>query len=700
MRRRTILFCTLFVSIAARADAPKLALPQLFPQRAEVAITTPGLQSLEVPLEVLRACRPGLSDLRLWSDDAEIPYLVDTTGPDAWTLAEKIDVRPGRIRQDRKAPLCDPSRTVDTAHCESIDFEGPKKGTSWELVFDTTSPRFVERVELAARRGDKLESILHGESVYRLTQGPGERVRIALPDAAVGAHLTIILQGDGSPLSPKLRLERGTTVRGTAGLAAPLAIASEWRDGDGTHLVVDRPRGLLPTALTIDTRTSAFDRQVRVYDVTDGVDTRQLIGEGRVSRVSLPAAGERVAIDQVEIPIAVARLRRLELVIDDGDSPRLEALAVRALVRRPVLIFSRDQAGSVELYFGGGRAEAPRYDLQSLLPQSPDDTEGAREVGVRAEVAARLRERTGIARVSLGPLASNSRFDATPALASVAHAGAPIEVALYAKSRALTVPSSPESLSRYVLQPADLAAARPDVEDLRVIDDAGRQWPYLIDRDVAAAVLSIETVKASSHDGKTRYEVPLPVSPLSIGRIDLDIKEGFFNREAAIIGTDEAGRERRFENVRVTRKLGHHGAVQLPMSLPRQTTLSIEIIDGGDAPLTIERVHLRIATMALQLVAVAGRYRLVAGNPDAEPASYELRSLESVVAQLDAAQIHADALLANPAYSASARLRAGGARERVLVWLVLGAAVLILGFLTLRMARGEGAAGTGKEGQS
>jgi len=381
-------------------------------------------------------------------------------------------------------------------------------------------------------------------------------------------------------------------------------------------------------------------------------------------------------------------------VIDDGDSPRLEGLAVQALVRRPVLIFDRNNVGPIELYFAGGRAEAPRYDLQSLLPQSADDTEGTRAVGVRADVAARLRERTGIARVALGPIAKNPAFDATPALASVAHAGGPIDVSVYEKARELSIPSSPEALSRYVLQPEDLAATRPDVNDVRVVDDGGHQWPYLLDRDVSPQVLAIATVKASSHDGKSRYDFPLPVAPLSIGRIDLDIKESFFDRAATLIVTDEAGREQRYESARVTRKLGDHTPIELVVPLPRTMTLGLEMSDGGDAPLTIEHARLQIPTVALQLVAVAGRYRLVAGNPEAEPASYELRSLESLVAQLDAAQIGAEPLRPNPQYSASARLRAGGARERLLVWVVLGAAVLILGLLTLKMARGEGAGST------
>jgi hypothetical protein len=675
--------------VEAHADEPRrVELPQLFSQRAEVAIATPGLQALELPLEVLRACRPGLADLRLWDQRSEVAFLIDTTGPDAWSLLERKDLRPGRVRQDRKAPLCDPRGTVDTSHCESIEIDGPKDGTGWELVFETRADRFVERVEIALRSGDRLQSIVHNESIYRLPGGPGERLRLPLPASAIGAPLTIVLQGDGGSLSPKLRLERGSIVRGSDELEAPLPIASEWRDRDGTHLVFDRPRGILPSALRLITRTGAFDRPVRVWDL-GGPDSRRLIGEGRVSRIALPAAGATVAIDRVEVALGVARERRLELVIEDGDSPRLDALAIRAVVHRPVLVFDRNEAGPIELYFGGGRAEAPRYDLQALLPSvsGGDDAEG-----VRAEIAARLRERAGIAKVTLGPIAANPRFDATPALAAVAHAGAPLSSTLFGHMRPLHADKSPDGLYRYILAVDDLAAARPDLADVRVADGSGKQWPYLIDsKDVAPRVVSIDKPAPVSSGGKTRYALPLPATPLSVARIELDVAEAFFDRELSIVTRDEAGRERRLEAGRLARKLGARGPVQLDLPLPRASAIELELTDGGDAPLHIERARLSVPSSAIQLAAVAGDYYLYVGNPEEEAPSYELRALDELIAQLDPTEVRAEALRANPAFSHAARLRSGGARDRLLVWVVLGAAVIVLGLLTQRMARGEGA---------
>ena len=75
------------------------------------------------------------------------------------------------------------------------------------------------------------------------------------------------------------------------------------------------------------------------------------------------------------------------------------------------------------------------------------------------------------------------------------------------------------------------------------------------------------------------------------------------------------------------------------------------------------------------------------GDPEAEAPTYELRSLASLLAQLDGADAKAGPLGQNPAFSRAARLGGSGARDRLLVWLVLVLSVLLLGGLTLRLAR-------------
>src|SRR5204862_99095 len=72
--------------VRERADAD---LRRLFPEQADVFVAPPGgLSRLKVPAGVLAACRPDLSDLRLFDRRGrEVPYVIDT-GPEARTRVE------------------------------------------------------------------------------------------------------------------------------------------------------------------------------------------------------------------------------------------------------------------------------------------------------------------------------------------------------------------------------------------------------------------------------------------------------------------------------------------------------------------------------------------------------------------------------------------------------------------------------------
>lgn len=669
---------------AAAADPPTLALPQLFSHRATLRVDQTGLQSVALPVELVQACRPGLSDLRLWAEGREVPYLVDSTGPDDWKLLEKLEVKPTHIRVDRSNLNCSPSPAVGDAptHCVELEIKNTPRWEGGELVFEIDAPRFIERVDLTLETPEHAPLYVKDRTVYRLPDGPGEQLRVPLPAAAHVGRVVVLLQGQGPQPTPRLHLERGQTVRGSENLEAPLGVTARWHDRLGTHLLLDRPNGFLPTALRLGTRTGAFDRSVHVYD-GNGSDGRRLVGEGRALRVSLPTGGKNVTVDQVDVPLGVPRSRKLEVVIDDGDSPPLADLTVSAVLRRPVLVFDRDTVGDVALLFGGGRAEAPRYDLQSLLPS----TEG--ESGIRAEIAARLRERQGLQHPTLGAIMKNPDFDPTPALSGVAHPGAAVDVSRYAHVRVLRVAASSDGLSRYVLAPADLAATRADFGDLRVVDDQGRQWPYLIDREVDPALCEIGVRRGVSKEGNTRYDLDLPASPLPLSALYFDVQEAFFDRSLVLITKDRAGRETPQPLQSFARAFGNKEPVAISLSELQVAGLSLSISDGGDAPLTVTAARGRVPTAALYLAALPGRYRLMSGDPDEEPVSYELRSLGGYIAQLDAADVVAEPLGDNPAYSPASRLRSGGARERILVWIVLGLAILVLGGLTLRMARNE-----------
>src|SRR5439155_791571 len=83
------------------------------PEQADVFVAPPGgLSRLKVPAGVLAACRPDLSDLRLFDRRGrEVPYVIDT-GPEARTRVEVketaeaaiLDVQREEIRREQGPP--------------------------------------------------------------------------------------------------------------------------------------------------------------------------------------------------------------------------------------------------------------------------------------------------------------------------------------------------------------------------------------------------------------------------------------------------------------------------------------------------------------------------------------------------------------------------------------------------------------------
>ena len=92
------------------------------------------------------------------------------------------------------------------------------------------------------------------------------------------------------------------------------------------------------------------------------------------------------------------------------------------------------------------------------------------------------------------------------------------------------------------------------------------------------------------------------------------------------------------------------------------------------------------------LAAPEGEYALLLGAPDETAPRYELERVRDVVLAVDAAGVETAALQDNPDFSLGARLHGRGTAQRVLLWVVLIGAVVLLGALTLRLARREPAA--------
>jgi hypothetical protein len=249
------------------------------------------------------------------------------------------------------------------------------------------------------------------------------------------------------------------------------------------------------------------------------------------------------------------------------------------------------------------------------------------------------------------------------------------------------VTPSDEGLSRLRLGPEDLALARSDLADLRVVDHDLRQWAYLLEPRADVSRVTAEILRHRVAEGRSRYELQPPVLPMTVEGLELRVEAPFFDRAYRVLGTSPDGQQAQLAAGRLVR---HHGDPRPQVIAVREVRLDrleLEIEDGDDAPLAISEIELATPVADLYLTAPAGDLVLLLGDPESVAPRYELARVRATVLAVPSAAIVAGALEPNPAFSAAARLGRGGGPQRLLLWAVLGVVVATLGAFTLRLAR-------------
>ncbi len=102
---------------------------------------------------------------------------------------------------------------------------------------------------------------------------------------------------------------------------------------------------------------------------------------------------------------------------------------------------------------------------------------------------------------------------------------------------------SPDGVSRLRLAPPVLAVAQPGLADLRVVDGASRQWPFVIVPDTTRETLSLQLTpvplprpSARGEPGRSRWRLLLPVAPVDLDELTLHIDRDTFDRGYRLSG--------------------------------------------------------------------------------------------------------------------------------------------------------------------
>jgi hypothetical protein len=666
-------------------------LATLFPSQATIEAPIAGkLVRLELPAEVLGACRADLSDLRVFdAAGREVAFIVESgAGVDRAAL-EAVTVAPAEVLDATR-------QTNERERAPSILRESyviaapppPPAGTAWDLVLAVSAADFASRVEArpASSSAPAAEPVAAG-SIFRMREIGAEKLRLALA-VEVTTPLLITLETEGgSFLEPAFHYESRRRIEAAAGLETPLGARSTVNEDTTTVVVLERPRGLLPSRLRVASSTPFFQRAIEVWD--DGAGARDgALGRGRVFRVEAAAT-----VEELDVEVAPASGEALRIVIENGSSPPLADLAFVALLPRPALLFALPSAGAGDaqgaaegatatLRFGGGRAFRPRYDVASLPPQIP-------AVGERAQVAEVLYDAARLPAAVLGAIGANPQYDPKPALAWAQRAGASLDPRLWSHRRALEARPSPEGLSRLRLGVADLGVARPDLADLRILDGEHRQWAYLLERGAASETLALASEGPRSRDGVSSWTLAPPAAPAVSDLLTLETAVPYFDRPYELRAHLEGEDDRVIASGRLARAAGDPRPMLVAFPPTRFDRLELRVTDGDDAALDLTRVEARFPVPVVFFAAPAGSYSVLVGQPEATEPRYDLERARDVVLAVRSAPAEVGALEANADFSASARLASGEGWQRALLWGAIVILVAFLTILTLRLARRE-----------
>ena len=608
---------------------------------------------LALPVATLDRARADLADVRVLNAQGdEVPYAI---------------LRPGASAPSTLTPRAFRAELQEGATVLTVE-----TGTDRPLVsvaLATSARAFVKPVTVAVSNDGSLwEVTARDVPLYR--QGPDVQLSLTLPPrSARWIRLTV-----DDRRSPPVAFTGASLTAGLT-LAAPVwPVAVRVREraevGQQTVLTLDLGASHLSlTALTVAVPDRAFRRTVRlsVRAWQEGAVVERTLASGEIARVPLDheLAGERLTL---ALPGTPSPSRELVLHIENGDSPPLGALELRA-ERRPVLLVLAGPAAAVVV--GNPRAPAPRYDLATvsaplvdlpiLNPPSAGDPGVEREAGV------------------FGLLEGNPRHQPYDPLAQVLVDGAPLEERAWSGSKVVLI--GRPGIQRLDLDRDVLAAARSDLGDLR-LERKGRQVPYVIERTSREWQLPLTAVPDPDPDRLRvgRWKIAVPRN-LPITRLTLTSRQPLFQRFLQLMDTPAdprvSSRNRLLTAESWTRT---PQSADVPFTLrlaspPQGNTLILEVDNGDNAPLEIDQVSawypvVRLLFRAADTQTVTLRF----GDRSLPAPAYDVGLVATELLNADASEAR---FSDRPAALASAQPEARRP-ARYAFWIGLGAVVLSL----------------------
>ena len=659
--------------LQASATARQPTSPPAFRFERPIAANGPGPRRLAFDVPLLAGVNRDFGDLRLFdANGREIAYLLVSkpSAEPAWKPATILPVAP-----------------VDREKLKHSGFEADFGGilTVDRLRIDGLPRPFLKRVRLEGS-GDRARwTLLVAEGT--LFDLPDEKLRQTELAFTAGPYRYVraIWDDTNSARLPPPSVAAARLVGGVVPpppLTAALSVERRPSEPGRSRYRVRLPGAHLPiVALEFDLGGGHVLRDAAAYEArlsgTEAVPV--LLGSGTFRRVvqgSLAAASLRLPITPPVEP-------QIDLVVDDGDNPPLDVRGVQAIFADLPWIYFESDGTALSARYGTPSLNPPRYDLEAVR-------DSLRVDAVADAAWGEPRART----------AEDNAAGAPPPLPTI---GASLDPAIFKYTRPI-----PPGGSGFIALSLDAAALSHSAgpagafADVRVIDASARQVPYLVERasEPLSIDLRLEPVAPApswlaAQPGKPSvYRVRWPYEHQPSPRLVLTTSARVFERPLTVGLAREADRRHRdpwFEPL--THVVWTHvdqdrpaSALTLPLPSAEASEIFVLVEEGDNTPLPLTTARLLLPAYRLRLFREQGAaLRLAYGRADLAPPRYDLALLAPQLLGVAVTDVAA----ANEEPSRADASTAALVSPRVF-WAVLGAAVLVLIAMIVRLLRKEG----------
>jgi len=441
---------------------------------------------------------------------------------------------------------------------------------------------------------------------------------------------------------------------------------------------VTLPAGHLPiVALDLDAGGGHILREARVFEqqLTSAQLSPRLLGRATLRRV----VRDDVAASALQVPMDPPAEAQLDLEIDDDDNPPFDLRGVTAVFAELPWIYLEAPAGALTARYGNGTLQTPHYDIEAERSQ----------IHIQS-----------IADASWGEARARVEDDSPRPAPPLPTYGASLDLAQFAYVR--TVSAGNAGLIALPLDVSVLAhstGVTRQFSDLRVVDDADRQIPYLLEQ--LAEPLSIDVMLErvasppaalpAARSGRSVYRLTYPSDGLPPSRLVLTTAARVFDRRLTVGEARDRDERRRdpWFNTLATAVWRHSDqdrpatALTIDIAPPHGADLLVVVDEGDNTPLPIEAARLLLPAYRIRLYRAAGTaLRVAYGRSDLARPQYDLALLAPQVLGAAAREVALDSERAVGSSSSAAPV----VSSRVF-WAALAIAVVVLVGFIVRLMR-------------